>query len=140
MSQQVVIVTDNCYLVCKAINYITINDFGEDQPKADFDFDMPRRRKQHQRSQRSLTEKERDARRVYRIVVDFVPLDGSPMPQQAPTFSRSTRNSADTYCVEMTITGKDNVHKVFRDMIEQLREQLPDQLFLDKLFERMFAK
>ena len=32
-----------------------------------------------------------------------------------------------------------NAHKVFKDLIQQIREQMPDQLYLDTALERMIS-
>ena len=39
----------------------------------------------------------------------------------------------------VTIRNVVNAHKVFRDLIQQIREQMPDQLYLDTALERMIA-
>lgn len=39
----------------------------------------------------------------------------------------------------VTIKSAVNAHKVFQDLVSQIREQMPDQLYLDKALERMIG-
>lgn len=49
------------------------------------------------------------------------------------------RNSDEQRECSVTIRSAVNAHKVFRDLIQQIREQMPDQLYLDTALERMIA-
>lgn len=40
---------------------------------------------------------------------------------------------------EVTILSKKNAYAVYRDLIKQIREQCPDQLFLDKAMDNLLA-
>lgn len=49
------------------------------------------------------------------------------------------RNSEEHRECCVTIRTAVNAHKVFKDLIQQIREQMPDQLYLDTALERMIA-
>lgn len=61
-------------------------------------------------------------------------------PDSINTNSGNNNSSRDEYkeC-NVTIRSKVDAHKVFNDLITQIREQMPDTLFLDKALERMLA-
>lgn len=54
--------------------------------------------------------------------------------------TNSVTSSRDEYreC-SVTIHGAVNAHKIFKDLIQQVREQMPDALYLDKALERMIT-
>lgn len=60
-------------------------------------------------------------------------------PQDVNTQTQSHRSSDDMRECSVIIQSKFNAHKVFKDLIEQIREQMPDQLYLDKALERMLG-
>lgn len=64
---------------------------------------------------------------TYEIQVIYTP-DGPSSPQGR------FDERADT---SVTIIGKKNAYSVYGDLISQIREQCPDQLYLDKALERL---
>lgn len=59
-------------------------------------------------------------------------------PEDLSTPNHQQRNSEQREC-SITIRSGVDAHKVFRDMVEQIREQLTDQLYLDKALEKMLG-
>lgn len=60
-------------------------------------------------------------------------------PQDVSTQNSNHRSSDEMRECSVVIQSKFNAHKVFKDLIEQIREQMPDQLYLDKALERMLG-
>jgi hypothetical protein len=67
---------------------------------------------------------------IYIIHVNFEPIN----PLGAPNLSRN-----DVMSIEMRIFGLKRATLMFRDMIRQIREQCPDQLYLDKIAENFLT-
>jgi hypothetical protein len=65
--------------------------------------------------------------RVYTINVHYVPAN--------PPNPSSSRE--DVRGCSITIESKSCAHKVYQDLIRQIREQMPDELYLDKAFEHL---
>jgi hypothetical protein len=125
----IVIVTSQCYLLAEAINYIVINEVDDSddrewQPKT-------AKNRKIRRNNRVL----RDyivERKPFNIVIDFIPKN---QPQNA-----SNKNNGDASSViTIQVHGLNRTLRVFQDVVSQLREQIPDELFLDKLVERFLA-
>lgn len=53
--------------------------------------------------------------------------------------SNHTRSSEEVRECAVIVRGAVNAVKVFHDLVRQIREQMPDQLFLDTALERMIA-
>jgi len=129
----VVIVTSQCYLLAEAINYIVINE-TDDSNDREWE---PSRRSKVPKSQRRLNSVMREyleERKPFNIVINFVP-KGAPqsnLPQK--------RNSnGDTSTVSINAHGLRRTLKVFQDIVAQLREQIPDERFLDTLVDRFLT-
>lgn len=60
-------------------------------------------------------------------------------PENVNSSNGQLSNSNDQRECSVTIRSAVNAHKVFRDLIQQIREQMPDQLYLDTALERMIA-
>lgn len=130
---QIVIVTEKCYLVCESINFITIDEVEEDCAKesAPYPYSSSRRRK---KKASKLTREERIQNARYKIVINFVPLARSG--QGSPT----SKNYGDNSAVGIVVYGRSRCLQLFGSIVEQIREQMPDQIFLDKLVERLISQ
>lgn len=121
----IIIVTKQCYLVCEGINHISINEDSQDCAK-----EAPPRKKKSKKLTRAQTAKKLEVA-PYRIIIDFIPTQGSNPVQS------SHRNSSESSSVQLTVHGRTRTLELFNDMVEQIREQLPDHVWLDKLVERL---
>lgn len=106
----IVIATDMMYLVGKRIYSIYIDE--------DIETRYVKRRKVDIAS--------------YLIKVTFEPDDLA----QNPNSSRSN----DIMTVEYKVYGRSRALHAYRDIVQQIREQCPDQLYLDKIAERFLAR
>ena len=111
----IVIVTQNQYLIASRIHYINLNESYE---YVDIG---------HGSNRRSVKEFH------HNIHIVYTPDHGTP--------SQSLSSTREDYreC-NVTIRGKVNAHRVYRDLIRQIREQMPDQLFLDKALETLLGQ
>jgi hypothetical protein len=122
----VVIVTKQCYLLCESINYIAVNE-ANDENKEDYNSIWNRRGRK-----KKLTARQKKAleTKQYNIIIDFIPVVKNPAGQS------HHKSGGDNTSVAITVTGRERCLDLFRDMVSQIREQIPDQLFLDKLVEK----
>lgn len=111
----IVIVTQNQYLIASRIHYINLNE--------SYDYVEVG----HGRNRKSIKEFS------HSIHIMYTPDSGTP--------SQSLSSSREDYreC-NVSIRGKVNAHRVYRDLIRQIREQMPDQLFLDKALETLLGQ
>jgi hypothetical protein len=136
----IVIVTSQCYLLCEAINHITMHDAEEPCEAKEEEFGLSRRRRQHKK--RRLTAKQKKAiafaklNQKYQIVIDFVPVSGSS-PHLVHGGGSGRENST---TVSITVRGRERCEALFSEMVEQIREQLPDNVFLNQLAERFLSE
>jgi len=105
----VVIVTKKCYLICERVNYITIEEECLDMNRAD----------------KFGTRSKNISVPYWNIHIDFEPF----IPQN----SNSPRSRSDESSVMVKVGDKDIAYKLFSEIVNQIREQIPDQLFLDRL-------
>jgi hypothetical protein len=127
----VVIVTRQCYLLCESINYIAINEV-DDERKQEYSSMTARRRKK----KKTAKQKAALAAKQYNILIDFIPVNRTGVNFNSPS---SNKNSDDSTTVAITVTGRERCGELFNDMVSQIREQIPDQLFLDKLVEKFLT-
>jgi hypothetical protein len=89
------------------------------------------------RRKKKLTKAER-AKQIenapYQVVIDFVPVINA-----IPTNTLKNGNE-DNETVAITVHGRDRCLSLFADMVTQIREQLPDQMFLDKMVEKFLTE
>lgn len=57
--------------------------------------------------------------------------------QNTPGTNLSTRHDY-RECI-VTLKTATSAHKIFKNLVEQIREQMPDQLYLDKALERLIS-
>jgi hypothetical protein len=135
----IVIVTKQCYLLCESINYIAINEVNDDEDAAVGFFDSPNKRGRKVKGRKKKpTKKQLDAwkRQQYQIIIDFVPANGIN-----PNNSNQLRKSgSDSTTVGIKVTGRDTCLDLFAHMVEQIREQIPDNKFLDDIVEKFIQE
>jgi hypothetical protein len=133
---QVVIVTRQCYLVAESINHISVHEMDEED-KADSLFYVPPTRKNRRRRKltpkQELLEKLKRAAQLYQININFTPLQSSPQ-------NGISKHNNGNDSVTITVRGYDRALELYHDMINQIREQIPDRLWLDKLVESFFTQ
>jgi hypothetical protein len=130
----VVIVTKQCYLLCEAINYIAINEVQDEDEDRMSVFDRPKRG----RKTRKPTKKQLDALKSqqFNIIIDFIPAN-NVNPSNGNGLSK---NRGDSTTVAIKVTGRDRCQELFTHMVEQIREQIPDNKFLDQIVEQFLIE
>lgn len=126
MANPIVIVTNKCYLIAEAINYITIDEVEKEKE----DIFSSKSRRKRTKTAKALAKKKREELSFYEITVDYVPAQAGS----------NVNNRRDLSSVAITVQGLINARTLFSDMVGQIREQLPDHLFLDKLVQRFLAE
>lgn len=129
----IVIVTRQCYLVCESINYISVHEVDEEDKAESLFYSPPPPKKYRKKptAKQQLLDKLKRAAQLYQIQIDFVPTQGNN--------SNNSRNNNGNSSVTITVRGYDRCLDLFGEMINQIREQQPDKLFLDKMVEKFFA-
>jgi|SRR5579884_3846683 len=117
----IVIVTNRCYLLCEAINHISVNEMSNDCKEEEWE----RRRKKPKKISKATRAKQIE-NAPYQIQIDFIPTSRGP---------NANNGRDDNACVSITVYGRSRAMALFGDMVAQIREQIPDQVFLDKLVE-----
>ncbi len=130
-----VIVSAHCYLLCEAINYISVDlcrnqdIFDED---GDIKYDTLAKKAGGNKKGRRLTKKEKEAlvrgQLLYNVSINFVPVSGN-----------GSNSRPEQREVEITVQGYDATMKFYKQLVSQIREQLPDQKFLDDMVERLLS-
>ena len=64
----------------------------------------------------------------YQIFIHYIPISYA---------ASSLRDAESTVCIR--VIGEKTAHALFKDMVSQIREQCPDQLYLDKLTEKYLS-
>lgn len=131
----IVIVTKQCYLICEAINYIAVNELEDDEKEDRLSlFNKPRRRRKGKKPVKSKVDMW--SKRQYNIVIDFVPANGA---SPGGGMGRNIGNG-NTATLNINVTGRDICLELFSHMVRQIREQLPDNKFLDEIVEQFFQE
>jgi len=134
----VVIVTEQCYLLAEAINYIVINEDEEGRNDRDYMLDEPKKKGSKAKKKKTPTQAQRDKdirlyiqeRKPFVIHINFVAKGTAPN-----TNGSMSKHNGDDTGVHVKVMGLRRTLKVFRDIVKQLREQIPDERFLDSLVE-----
>lgn len=109
-----VIVTQNQYILAHKINHITMDEQVQ-------------------------YHEVRSSSGRYRTVIDkYFQITVIYIPEQTQANSSNGREPDPKEC-SVIIRGAASAHKVFANLIQQIREQMPDQLYLDTALERMLA-
>lgn len=107
----IAIVTSRSFLLCESVN----NMFLE----SEFD------------------QWDKEAKHYYRIVIDFEPVARS---NQSSNMSMSNSGRTEVKnIVSMRIIGEKPALALFKELVIQVREQCPDQPYLDKMIERILS-
>ena len=130
----IVIVTKQCYLLCEAINYIAINEVDENNDQKLSFFDKPASGKKRKKPTKKQLEEWQ--RQQFQIVIDFVPANGVT----PSTSGLSKHSNGNTTTVAIKVSGRDNVLALFSHMVEQIREQIPDNKFLDDIVSKFLQE
>lgn len=136
----IVIVSSHCYLLCEAINHISIDVCGEDDlfERNDRPIEFAKnanrssRRKNSKKpkrlSKKEKEQKELEERTYYQITVNFVAVNRNVQGRMG---------NEDQRTVQVIVHGRDEAMKLYKDMVDQIRNQIPDQLFLNDLVTRL---
>jgi hypothetical protein len=126
----VVIVSRQAYLICESINYIVINEADDNEDG----FSLSSKRKKTPAS----TKRQREyikLHKPYSIVIDFI----STTKGQGGGSNRNGMGGGDSDNVRITVHGLDRTVALYTEIVEQIREQMPDVLYLDKLVDRFLT-
>jgi hypothetical protein len=132
----VVIVAKQCYLLAEAINYIVVNevddaDDREWRPKTASE----RKKMRGYRYSNRVNREYMKERKPYNIVINFIP-KGQPNTSSHGGLSKAGH---DTTTVNIRVHGYDLVLEVFEEIVAQIRDQIPDEQYLNKMVEKFFA-
>lgn len=139
----VVIVTEQCYLLAEAINFIVINECDEPSDDRDYMLDEHKRPSSvKKKKKKTKTQAQKDAeirlyiqeRKPFNIVINFI-AKGSP----GNTSGQMQKSRDDNSGVHIRVMGLRRTLRVFRDIVRQMREQIPDEKFLDTLVEEFLT-
>jgi hypothetical protein len=120
----IIIVTDHCYLVCRAINHISVSAVPRDSG-------LLFRKK-------SVTKTPKGKEDLHRISIDYEPL--VPGATTGGHGFIGSSKSADECCVVIEVYGEQHAVDLFKVMVRQIRDQTPDELYLDKLVDDYFTE
>lgn len=129
----IVIVSSHCYLLCEAVEHISIDICGEYRDDDD-EIELVKRSSRSRRKPRKPTRKEKEeaARReeaYYQVSIAFVAVNRNPMG----------KNGSDHRTLQITIKGHDKAIALYKEIVAQIREQIPDQLFLNDLVTKLLG-
>lgn len=113
-----VLVTQNQYILAAKINHITMDE-----------------QIQHQEVRSTNGRYKTRVDRYFQITVIYTP----EASQNQQNFNSKGHNGEETRECSVILRGHVHAHNVFTNLIQQIREQLPDQLYLDTALERMIA-
>jgi hypothetical protein len=132
---EIILVTRQCYLVAEAINHISLHEMNEDEKDESLFYTPPIKRKRRKKltAKARLLEQLKKAAQLYQITINFKPVAGSQ-----PNNGKHHSNYDESH-VNITVRGYDRAIELYRDMISQIREQMPDRLFLDKMVENFLV-
>lgn len=131
-----VIVTRRCFLTCEKIVSMTIQ---EDIPEYNLvrkAFNLDKTKSKTKRKVSKLKKPLVDLRR-FTVVIHFVPLANSQPPPPSSSYGKSNDDHFDE--VTIVILGELSALDFFKEVVAQIREQNPDQMFLDSLFDKIFG-
>ena len=131
----IVIVTKQCYLLCESINYIAINEVDEDQEERAVKF-FDTHKKKRKGAKPTKKQLEEWKKQQYQIIIDFVPVNSISTNNN----SLSRKGGGDSSTVAIRVSGKDRCLDLFAHMVKQIREQIPDNKFLDDIVEEFIQE
>jgi hypothetical protein len=134
MPSSVVIVSDQCYLLAEAINYITINEDDDSDDRAWKPVWKERRRlTKRAGTLEKIINKYMMERKPYHIIINFI-------PKNQPANNALSKGHDIGSTVQIRVHGYKRALVLFQDIVGQLREQLPDEFYLTKLVEKFLAE
>lgn len=131
----VVIVTRQCYLLCEAINFIVVNEVEDSEPEWT---SIGRKKKKKPPIGIALKNEYIRHRKPYQIIINFIPTGGAQTSQNNNSLRKSGHDEGTQ--VAITVQGLERCISLFQEMVAQIREQIPDQVFLDKLVEKFLIE
>lgn len=137
-----VIVSSHCYLLCESIQHISMDIWSNDEYEINSDLSLNRRYHPKPRKAKSKTAKEKEQlekieNAIYRISINFMPVGGS---NNNNPLSKGNYNSGDGRCVQFLVQGQKKAEGVYKEIVNQIREQIPDQVYLDKLVDKLLQE
>jgi len=126
----IVIVTQQCYLLCESINYIAINEVQDEDDG--LSFIRPKRTRRTKKSTKAQIEAWK--KQQFQIIIDFIPVGSISQNNNI------SRNNSNTTSVNIRVTGRDRCLDLFAHMVQQIREQIPDNKFLDEIVEKFIQE
>lgn len=108
----ITIVTSRSFILCESINHIILQSEPEYVNEVRIDF--------------------------YCINIDFVPGTRNNPPVQSNAFGSLNKNEERGF-VQIKVIGENTALKLFKELISQIREQIPDQAYLDKMIENILS-
>lgn len=141
----IVIVSTHCYLLCEAINSITIDVTNIDNSllrKEDPSLNFLNKvlskkgkpakpRRSARRGQGPTTKELQDyskkveATSGYQVTISYMPVSNGP------------QHNPDAQFVQFTVLGYQRAMMAYREIVQQIREQLPDKVFLNELVDKL---
>ena len=134
----IVIVADQCYLLAEAINYIVIHEI-DDTGDCDWQPSTVKQRKLRKRNPNKYAREYALERKPYNIVIDFIPKNGPQIGSGSGNNSLLKKGSDDNTFVSIRVHGFTRTMALFKDIVSQLRDQIPDELYLDRLVEKFLT-
>ena len=112
---EIVIVTRQCYLICESINFISVDEVDNDDKFIG----------------KGKSKKKKDENKYYEITIDFMPA--------ATNTGNNHNRGRELGTVTINVQGKQECFALFNEMVKQIRDQMPDVLFLNKLVENFLV-
>ncbi len=127
----IVIVSTHCYLLAQAINsiHIDVSEIdnsllrGED-PNRIVKKGNKKKKNKPQLSLEEFREKTK-ALNTYNIVINYMPVN------------HNSNMNREESSVQFCVMGRKETEKAFREIVRQIREQIPDQMFLNDLVDKL---
>jgi len=138
-----VIVSSYCYLLCEAVNHISVDICGEDEhadaKELSWETRSKSKAKKVKKAKRPTSyEKRMAAKRkeaFYQVTINFAPINRN----NSGGGMIGGKGGGDERSLYIIVQGHDVAQSLYHEIVHQIREQLPDQLFLDGLVNRLLG-
>ena len=129
----IVIVSSHCYLLCEAVEHISIDVCG-DRYDDDDEIELVKRisrsrRKPKKPTKRQKQEAARKEEAYYQVSISFIAVNRNSMSKNG--------GSSDHRTLQITLKGHEKAMGLYKEIVSQIREQIPDQLFLNDLVTKL---
>jgi len=127
----IVIVSNHCYLLAQAINsiHIDISEIDNSLLRDENPSRMVKKgnKKKKNKAQLSLEEfnEKTKALNTYNIIINYMPVNNN------------TNSLRDEASVQFCVMGYNETVNAYREIVRQIREQIPDQMFLNELVDKL---